>query len=105
MPISFAADDFCPCGRGELTKNCSCKRRQYVPEPAMTEPPGLTTGIRVFGCYAASMANCGGKLTQEHPLSKSVMTFLAHGGRRIGISGHGHQERQKIDVVGISGLA
>jgi hypothetical protein len=105
VSISFADDDFCPCGKGELTKDCSCKRRQFVPEAAITEPPGLRTGLRVFGCYAASMANCGGGLTQEHPVSKSVLTFLAHGGKRIRISGHSHQKRQTIDVVGISGLS
>jgi hypothetical protein len=51
------------------------------------------------------MANCGGVLTKEHPISRSVLSFLAHGGNKIRISGHSHQKRQTIDVVGISGLS
>ncbi len=94
--------DPCPCLKGATVANCTCRARNFVPKPALTIPPGLTTNKEFAFCYAAPFRDCKGKRSAEHVVSESVLYELVHGNSHVAVSGRTWQRvpYQKIPISG-----
>lgn len=69
-------DGLCPCGSRRRSRSCHSNRAGHWIES--TEPllSGERTGIRNKHCYAESSADCSGKISSEHWLSKNILKSI-----------------------------
>ena len=101
----FPHDSPCPCGGGLPVAKCSCKGANFVPPAILCQPKPPATEFRLMGCYAESLGDCQRPLTNEHPLSSTVLQLLTGNGNSVGVSNHNWQRDKKmIQHVGVGSL-
>lgn len=66
--------DLCPCSSGLTLKRC-CGGIDGSPRASKfdLERASDQTGINLKGCYLAKHANCGSKISLEHPISRNIL--------------------------------
>ena len=72
-----ASERPCPCGSGRKFRKCCRTTQGFSVRPARTTPRPPRTRYAVPGCYAGTLNDCGGPLTDEHYFSKTLMKALA----------------------------
>jgi len=67
-------------------------------------PPGSGTGAVVEGCYAACLRDCGGKLSQEHPISLETLKKQAGPRGVLAVQGIDPKDPTRAPPVGVGRL-
>jgi hypothetical protein len=98
---TIAADDLCPCESGRTARGCCFFGGKALAREADTQPAPPLTGVGHPGCYAASLSDCAGDLTNEHYFSETVLREMA--GKSVFIRGFPWQTEPMR--VGVASLA
>lgn len=101
----FNAYALCPCESGRKAKFCCLKdsRKEWRRAPARLAAAQPRTGQSVDRCAAAFTNDCGGGISREHPISRTLLeeTVLD---RRVKVGGLPWQPNETFSLVGIDSL-
>jgi hypothetical protein len=75
--IFYEPNDPCPCDSGKTAQRCCLSLGIWYKEPVQFKAGGGIPGYKNPRCYAQELGNCERKISAEHFISNSILSFIA----------------------------